>query len=145
MSPGRLEGNILAIGSGVTMAVMVVALRSQKEGSPWGSVLFGNVLAAVCGLPFFFDGGPGEEGWLVLIALGVVQLGLSHVLYSIAIKQVTALEASIVTMVEPLLNPIWVFLLLGEQPGIWALWGGGVILTAMAVRYVLPELRRRIG
>ena len=66
-------------------------------------------------------------------------------LYSIAIKQVTALEASIVTMVEPLLNPIWVFLLLGEQPGIWALWGGGVILTAMAVRYVLPELRRRIG
>ena len=145
MSPGRLEGNILAIGSGVTMAVMVVALRSQKEGSPWGSVLLGNVLAAVCGLPFFFDGGPGEEGWLVLIALGVVQLGLSHVLYSIAIKQVTALEASIVTMVEPLLNPIWVFLLLGEQPGIWALWGGGVILTAMAVRYVLPELRRRIG
>ena len=77
MSPGRLEGNILAIGSGVTMAVMVVALRSQKEGSPWGSVLLGNVLAAVCGLPFFFDGGPGEEGWLVLIALGVVQLGLS--------------------------------------------------------------------
>ena len=145
MSPGRLEGNILAIGSGVTMAVMVVALRSQKEGSPWGSVLLGNVLAAVCGLPFFFDGGPGKEGWLVLIALGVVQLGLSHVLYSIAIKQVTALEASIVTMVEPLLNPIWVFLLLGEQPGIWAVWGGGVILTAMAVRYVLPELRRRIG
>ena len=62
-----------------------------------------------------------------------------------AIKKVTALEASIVTMVEPLLNPLWVFLLLGEQPGIWSLWGGSVILTAMTVRYVLPELRQRIG
>ncbi len=144
MSPGRLEGNVLAIGSGVAMAVMVVALRSQKEGTPWGSVLLGNVLAALCGLPFVFDGGPGGEGWLALLAMGVVQLGLSYVLYSMAIKQVTALEASIVTMVEPLLNPLWVFLLLGEQPGIWSLWGGGVILTAVAVRYVLPELRRQL-
>ena len=145
MSPGRLEGNMLAIASGVAMAVMVVALRSQKEGTPWGSVLLGNVLAALGGLPFFFDGGPGGEGWLALLAMGVVQLGLSYVLYSVAIKKVTALEASIVTMVEPLLNPLWVFLLLGEQPGIWSLWGGSVILAAMTVRYVLPELRQRIG
>lgn len=144
MSPGRLEGNLLAIASGVAMAVMVVALRSQKEGTPWGSVLLGNMLAALCGLPFFFDGGPGGEGWLALLAMGVVQLGLSYVLYSVAIKKVTALEASIVTMVEPLLNPLWVFLLLGEQPGIWSLWGGSVILTAMTVRYVLPELKQHI-
>lgn len=141
MSPGSLAGNLLAIGSGFSMAVMVVALRSQRQGSPHGSVLLGNLLTVLCGLPFLGEGSPGAAGCLVLLAMGIFQIGLSYVLYSLAIKRVSALEAAIVTMIEPLLNPLWVFLLLGEGPGRWAVYGGGVILTAVAVRYVLPELR----
>lgn len=141
MSEGGFMGNILAIGSGVAMAVMTVCMRQQKDGSPSGAILLGNVLTFICGLPFMFDDSPGMEGWMALLALGCIQLGLAYVLYSIAIKLVSALEASIITMIEPILNPLWVFFILGETPGFWALIGGGVILTAIAVRYVVPALK----
>lgn len=141
MAPGGLGGNLLAIASGVCMAIMIVCLRFQKDGSPAGSVLLGNILTFLCGLPFVFDGGPGLAGWAVLTLLGVVQIGFSYVLYTIAIKYVTALEASIVTIIEPLLNPVWVFLIMGEKPGNWALIGGAVIILAITGRYVLPALK----
>ncbi|XER15677.1 hypothetical protein SATMO3_59740 [Sporomusa aerivorans] len=141
MSEGGMLGNILAIASGVAMATMAVCMRQQKEGSPFVAVLVGNVLTFFCGLPFMFDSSPGMGGWAAIAALGCVQLGLAYVLYSLAIKSVVALEATIITMIEPILNPIWVFLLLGEWPGFWALAGGGVIMTAIAARYVLPALK----
>ena len=141
MAPGGLAGNLLAIASGVFMAIMIVCLRFQKDGSPAGSVLLGNVLTFLCGLPFVFDGSPGLAGWAVLALLGVVQIGFSYVLYATAIKYVTALEASIITIIEPLLNPVWVFLIMGEKPGNWAMIGGGVIILAITSRYVLPALK----
>lgn len=142
MSAGSFIGNLLGIVSGIAMAVMVVSTRLQKAGSPFGSILFGNILTFLCGLPFMFDGSPGAAGWAAITALGCIQLGLSYVLYSIAIKYVTALEASIITMIEPLLNPIWVFVLLGEGPGFWSMLGGGVILLAIAVRYMWPAIKQ---
>jgi drug/metabolite transporter (DMT)-like permease len=141
MSAGGLAGNLLAIVSGMSMAVMAVSMRLQKEGSPFGSVLLGNVLTFLCGLPFMFEGSPGVGGWTAIVALGCIQIGLSYVLYSIAIKYVTALEASIITMIEPILNPLWVFLLLGEGPGLWSLIGGSVILLAIAARYIIPAIK----
>lgn len=141
MSPGNMMGNFLAIASGVATAVMAVSLRSQKDGSPFESIILGNILTFFCSLPFMFDGSPGTTGWMVLIVLGCFQLGLSFVLYSIAIKSVTALESAIVTMIEPVLNPLWVFLLLGEQPGFWAIFGGVIIITGITVRYIVPVLK----
>lgn len=141
MSADGLAGNLLAILSGVSMAVMTVAMRLQKAGSPFGSVLLGNGLTFLCGLPFLFSGSPGAGGWAAIVALGCVQIGLAYVLYSIAIKYVTALEASIITMIEPILNPLWVFLLLGEGPGFWSLVGGGIILLAIAARYIVPAIK----
>jgi drug/metabolite transporter (DMT)-like permease len=73
--------------------------------------------------------------------LGVLQLGLSYALYSVAIKYVTALEAILITTIEPILNPIWVFLLIGEQPGPWSLAGGVIIIAAIIGRYILPGLK----
>ena len=141
MAAGGLAGNLLAILSGMSMAVMAVTMRLQKGGTPFGSVLLGNVLTFVCGLPFMFEGSPGAGGWAAIAALGCVQIGIAYVLYSIAIKYVTALEASIITMIEPLLNPLWVFLLLGEGPGFWSLTGGGIILLAIAARYIIPAIK----
>lgn len=141
MSAGHLVGNLLAVASGMSMTVMALAMRKQKDGSPFGSVLLGNILAFVFGLPFMFDGGPSLTGWVAIILLGVFQLGLSYVLYSIAIKHVTALEATIITMIEPILNPIWVFLMLGEMPGPWSLAGGLIILVAIVARYALPAMK----
>lgn len=141
VSGGGLIGNLLAIGSGMTMAIVTVLLRGQKDGSPFSTVFWGNVLTFICGLPFVFDSSPGVSGWVATLGMGVFQLGFAYILYTTAIQRVTALEASIVTMIEPLLNPIWVFLLLGEMPGYWALIGGTVILTVITARYVLPALR----
>ena len=141
ISEGGFIGNILAICSGMAEALMVVCMRQQRDGSPFGAVLLGNALTFVCGLPFMFDGSPGIEGWKALVALGCIQLGLAYVLYSIAIKMVSALEASLITMIEPILNPLWVFLLIGEGPGCGALFGGGIILTAITIRYVVPVFK----
>jgi len=136
-----LTGDLLAALSGVTLAWMSLFLRKQKDGSPIESVLLGNLLAAGVGLPFAFGSSPGLQGWIALVVLGVVQLGLSYVLYTAAIKQVTALEATLFSMLEPILNPVWVALLLGEYPGAETVAGGLLVLAAIALRAALPAWR----
>lgn len=142
LTPGGLWGNICAIASGVSYAGLVTFLRKQKSGSPLESILIGNLLTALVGLPFMLQGPPGSASWVGLIFLGVFQLGLSYVLYSAAIKYITALEAILVAVVEPILNPLWVFLVIGEAPGRWALLGGTVVLIAMTVRYAVNALHK---
>ncbi|MCX7773089.1 MAG: DMT family transporter [Clostridia bacterium] len=130
-------GNILAALSGLTFGLFAVFMRMQKDGSPVESVLLGNIMTAIIGLPFLSVALPNTTGWLCLGILGVVQLGIPYILYSIAIKQATALEASLIPVIEPILNPIWVFLLLGETPGALALAGGIIVLIAVTVRCVV--------
>ncbi len=131
-------GNILAIASGVFMAVLMVSMRYQKDQSPFGSVLVGNILTFFVCLPFMFEGSPGTSGWAAIATLGCFQLGSPYVLYSLAIKHITALEASIINVVEPILNPFWVLLLVGEAPGFWSLVGGGILLITITIRYAIP-------
>lgn len=126
-------GNGLAILAGVAFAGMIIFMRRQKNEFPLGSIFLGNILAAIVCLPFMFGPAPDKVGWLALAALGIVQLGLSYILYSIAIKRVTALEGVMVPMLEPVLNPIWVFLFLAEQPGRWAVPGGIIVIVSAVV------------
>ncbi len=126
-------GNSLAILAGVAFAGMIIFMRKQKSEFPLGSIFLGNILAAIVCLPFMFGPAPDKVGWLALAALGTVQLGFSYILYSIAIKRVTALEGIMVPMLEPVLNPIWVFLFLGEQPGRWAIPGGIIVIVSAVV------------
>ncbi len=130
-------GNVLASISGLTFAIFTVLMRMQKKGSPIESVLLGNVLTAIIGIPFIFRDMPDSKGWLFLVILGVVQLGLPYLLYAKAIKHVTALEASLIPVLEPILNPVWVFLLLGEIPGKWAFVGGFIVLFSVTGRCLL--------
>lgn len=141
LTVGGWWGNALAIASGVTFATMIVLLRMQKDGSPIESVLIGNVLTALIGVPFMLQGWPSLSSWPGLILLGVFQLGLSYALYSTAIKHITALEAALIPVVEPILNPVWVFLFMGEAPGPYALIGGVMVLVAVTGRYVVKALR----
>ena len=142
LTPGGMLGNVFAIASGVTYAGLVTLLRKQKDASPLESVLMGNVLTALIGLPFMLQGAPGGASWIGLIFLGVFQLGLSYVLYSSAIKHITVLEAILVSVIEPILNPVWVYLVMGEAPGRWALVGGLIVLIGMAARYASSALRK---
>jgi drug/metabolite transporter (DMT)-like permease len=106
------------------------------------SVLLGNILTALIGLPFMFQGTPSSSSWIGLILLGVFQLGLSYALYTTAVKHITALEAVLIPVVEPILNPVWVFLVIGEAPGRWAFLGGAIVLAAVTGRYVVSALRK---
>ena len=138
-------GNGLAIFSGISFACMAMLMRKQKDGSPIESIIIGNLLGAVIGLPFAVGHPlPSVEGLGALVALGVLQLGVPYLLYVRAIKHVTALEAVLIPVVEPVLNPIWVLFFIGEKPGLLAIAGGGLIVSAVtwrafaAVRGVSP-------
>jgi len=137
LSLGGFWGNVCAILTGATFAGLVLLLRKQKDSSPLESVLLGNILTALVSLPFVLSSSPGLSGWVILSLLGVFQLGLPYILYSLAIRHVTALEAILIPVVEPILNPLWVFLIVGEAPGPWALLGGSIILVSVTVRCVL--------
>lgn len=139
---GNLVGNLLAVLSGWTFAFLIIFMRMQKDSSPLESVLLGNIFTALIGLPFMWQGAPPPGSWATLIFLGTVQLGISYILYSIAIKGVTALEASLIPIIEPILNPLWVFLFMGEVPGKWAMVGTGVILISIVLWYLEKSVFR---
>ncbi len=154
---GRIEtdaltGNVLAALSGVSLAAMFTLLRAPSctPGTRPEAIMLGNILL-VAGLlvvnlgrgssaPFTPD--PGDVFGLVF--LGVVQIGFAYLLFGFGVARVQALEASLIGMLEPVLNPVWVFFFLGETPGWWAVLGGAIIVAAVSARTVVSE-RGRTG
>ena len=132
-----LSGILFALGSGLGFGTLVVLLRMERHASPGSALLLGNLLTAAIGLPFALGHPlPGPQAG-VLVLLGVVQLGIPYILYSIAIRRVTALEAVLIPMLEPILNPLWVVLAHREIPGPWSLLGGALVLGAVILRGML--------
>ena len=127
-------GNGVALVSGFCFAWLTLFLRRHREESAISALVLGNLLAGLIGLPFMFQSMPDAMGWVGLLLLGVVQLGLPYVLYALALRHVRAIEGILLPMIEPVLNPVWVFLLLGEAPGPLALLGGAIILGAVIFR-----------
>lgn len=139
---GGLLGNGFGALSGLCFAAMTIALRKQKDGSPVESIILGNLLAFGIGLPFMIGVPlPSPVGLGALALLGFVQLGFSYWLYARAIRQVTALGAVLIPVIEPILNPLWVFLARSEQPSDLALLGGAIVLGAVTWR-ALASIRR---
>ena len=143
LSLSGLAGNLVAIASGLSFAFLLVFLRQQRSGSPMESIVLGNILTAVIGLPFVFRAWPDPTGWIGIVLLGVFQLGLPYVIYTRAIHKVTALEAILIKGAEPILNPLWVYLFIGEAPGRWALIGGAVVFVSITLRSVFSALEAR--
>ncbi len=136
LSRGGYIGNILALLAGVAHAWLGLFLRKQKDASPYESILLGNMLTAVIGLPFMLGASLSILDWTGLALLGVFQLGFSYILYAYAIKRVRALDAMLIFMIEPILSPIWVFLVVGESPGRWAIVGGAVVIISVTIRSI---------
>ncbi|HSP81652.1 MAG TPA: EamA family transporter [Myxococcaceae bacterium] len=143
LAPGQLGGNLTALASGVAFAFTILGLRAANEEGPvvlvWGNLIAGvSVLVPALGGP---TPTPLDVG--LLLFLGVFQLGLAYTLFTWGIRNTPAVEASLLILLEPVLNPVWTFLLAGEQPGPWALVGGTIILIATAWRTVLGAASRR--
>jgi drug/metabolite transporter, DME family len=143
LSPGQLAGNLVALVAGVAFAASILGLRQAGPEGP-AALVWGNLLAAAATLPLWPLGpaaGPGDLGAVVF--LGVFQLGLAYLCFSLGLRGTPAVEASLLVLLEPVLNPVWTFLFAGERPGPWALAGGAVILLATAWRTLQPWLQER--
>jgi len=145
---GTTAGNLLGVVSGVFFGATVVLLRrdaTRGSGGAIPSTTLGNLVAAALALPFAL--GPLRESFAgpqaltalgVLLWLGVVQMGFAYLSFAKGLRSVPASEASLLSMLEPVFNPVWVLLGTGETPGPWALAGAAVVLTAAAVRAFAP-------
>lgn len=143
VSPQHMWGNLIAVGSGVAFAGLAVCLRLQRGQSTLESILLGHLIMAVIGIPFLAAGPwPSGSDILFLLVLGIFQLGIPYLLYGAAIAHVTALEASLILVVEPVLNPLWVALFLGESPSRNAYLGGSLVVFAVVFHSVVRVLRR---
>jgi drug/metabolite transporter (DMT)-like permease len=136
LSADGFYGNILAILSGVTSAVMMVAFRAQKDGAPAESILIASLVTGILGIPFIMKETWTVANWTIIAFLGVFQIGFAFVFFTQAIKHIPALEANLVGTLEPVLNPIWVFLFYGESMGSFALIGGLVVLGGVTLSAV---------
>ena len=139
-APNPPAGNVAAAASGVTYALTMMGLRAVARADPratLNTVLSGNIVAAMMCLPMGLPiTGAVTFDWVVLVWLGVFQIGLAYLCLSAGVRHVTALEASLLLLAEPVLNPVWAWLAHGEQPGPWPLAGGALIVAATTVRAV---------
>jgi drug/metabolite transporter (DMT)-like permease len=133
-----LIGNFLAMASAVTMAWMTLFLRRERSGSA-ETILLGNTLTAVIGVPFLFAATVTPVDWGILLFMGIFQLGIPFILYSVAIQQLEAVETILISTLEPILNPIWVFMVVGERPGPMAMLGGLIVVGAVTVRALIAS------
>lgn len=133
-APDPTRGNVLGAVSGLTWALTLTGLRWQGrrvDGSAAAVVAIGNVGAFLaCLWPALPVEGAGWSDLLILLYLGLFQIGLAYVFVTRALGQVPAFEAATLLLLEPVLNPVWTWLVHGEQPGTLALAGGAVILAA---------------
>jgi len=139
-APDPVTGNILALVSGFFWALTVCGLRwmgaaDGEHGSPAAAVVSGNITAFLVALPMALPLGPHQPvDWAVIIYLGVFQIALAYVLVTSALRHIAALEASLILLIEPVLNPVWAWVFQGERPGAWALVGGAIILGATTLK-----------
>jgi drug/metabolite transporter, DME family len=128
-------GNLLSLLSGAFYAATVLLLRRLKGPASEWTAIFGNLAAAAISLPFATRpfSVPGTA-MAPLIFLGVVQIGVAYSFFVRGLGRIRAAEASIVSLLEPIFNPIWVFLGIGERPTVFAIFGAAVVLSAIAFR-----------
>lgn len=145
LQAGHMAGNMVAIFSGIAMAGMIIFLKLQKEGSPVEVTLLGNIFTFIITIPFFFLSVPSWRSIFALLILGIFQLGISYILYTAAIPHVSAIEAILIPILEPLLNPLWVFFVTKEIPGHQALWGGIIVILAIIIRGIYQERKVKLN
>ena len=145
-----VRGNMLALVSGFCWALTVCGLRwlgsgEGNRGSAVAAVVSGNITAFLVALPMARPlGAHAAVDWAVVIYLGVFQIAVAYVFVTSALKHIPALEASLILLIEPVLNPVWAWLFQGERPGPWAVLGGAVILGSTTFKGWLDARSQRV-
>lgn len=138
MGGGNLWGNLLALLSGVTFACVFIG-NQMPGASPQDASILAYAGNAVIGLPLAFSQpAAGALGWVGLIGMGL-ELGLAYTCFSIGVKRTSPVAASLISVLELVCNPIWVFVFLGERPSLFTLLGCGVILVGIVLNVLMEN------
>lgn len=144
MGGGSTAGNMVAVVSGVALAGVTISLRFQKDGSPVETTLLGHLITIAICIPFLSGASFSLQNIIGIFLLGTFQLGLAYIFYSLAIRHLTAMETILIMVLEPILNPIWVFLYNGERPGFMSLLGGITVVGTIVLRGVISSRNHQI-
>ena len=144
MGKGHLIGDIVAVISGVFFAAMFIFSEGVSDQTRASGIMQGQFLTAIIGLPVLIATQPAFTPTAIggILILGIFQIGLAYVLYSIAIRSAPLLTCSLLAVLEPLLNPVWVFLFAGENPGIWSLVGVVIVVAVITLWYVYDARKK---
>jgi len=143
LRPEDVTGNLVALGSGVCFALYFLLMRHSKarEVNRASSAIYGNLIAVAIAAPAFLNAarrGITPNDFASMAYLGIIQIGVAYALFTAAMARgLRSLDASIVGYVEPVLNPIWVFLFIGERPSGWAMMGGTIIIASVIVHMAI--------
>ena len=154
-APDPALGNLLATCAGLSWALTVLGLRwlavrsREHDEQPEAAVVTGCFVASLVAVYFAFPvQNSSAINWLIVLYLGIFQIGLAYVLITEGMRHIPALESSLILLVEPVFSPIWAWLLLTESPGVLAILGGGVVILATGIhsfqqdrKTVLPQER----
>lgn len=149
LRPQDVSGNLLALASGVCFALFFLLLRHSKarDVNRASSAIYGNLIVVLICAPAFFGAmqqGISAADFGRIAYLGVVQIGFAYLLFTLAMARgIRSLDAGIIGYVEPVLNPIWVFLFIGEQPSRWALIGGVIIISSVIAHMMIEARSKR--
>jgi drug/metabolite transporter, DME family len=143
-TPDNWLGIWIALLSGVILTGLLITQKMNKAEFQPGAVFLGNILVCIITLPWFLDAPlPSMTENSFLMILGFGQLGLGFALFLYGQKHLPAIESSLIAMLEPILNPVWVFIGYGEYPGNFAVLGGLVIIAALVFRLYWIEIRAK--
>jgi drug/metabolite transporter, DME family len=150
LRPQDVKGNLTALASGLCFALFLLLLRHPRAGrvNRASSVIYGNIIICIITAPAFARVAAelSMKDALIVIYLGVVQIGLAYTFFTLGIARgVRSLDAGIVGYIEPMLNPVWVFLFLGERPSKWAVLGGCIIIAAVMAHTVALARKTKEG
>jgi drug/metabolite transporter, DME family len=143
LRPEHVSGNLLALASGVCFALFFLLLRhsTARDVNRASSAIYGNLIVVLICAPAFFGAmqrGIGAGDLARIAYLGIVQIGFAYLLFTLAMARgVRSLDAGIIGYIEPVLNPIWVFLFIGERPSGWAIVGGAIIITSVMAHMII--------
>jgi drug/metabolite transporter (DMT)-like permease len=146
-APQPALGNAIALASGLFYALLMILFRRLARDRATAdrsipATVLGNALACLLCLPFALplaEVRPADG--IAIVYLGTVQIGLAYWLFTRGLAHLTALEVSLLVLLEPVLNPLWTWWLHDERPSPLALAGGAVLLAAIAVRTLLDRNR----
>ena len=151
IGPGETAGNIISVVSGFFLALFIVFMRLDAvrsgggDGRPIDNMICGHLLAACVSVPFVIASPLPDLGSIAgVLFLGLVQIGISSLFFAYGVARITAFSVSIITPLEPVMNPVWVYLIIGELPSVFAAMGGVLIVVLVTVRSLVAARSRTL-